>query len=583
MNDAGNTARLDALHTRLVLAGKWRQANNAIRHIRGHMYVHLFVGVLVVVALVGLGTGFFFSVFRFLMRQQVFGPALMDQLVGLVLLIFFSLLTFSNLIITLSTTYMSKEVEFLMGQPISRRAIFRLKLSETVFYSSWAFALLSLPIFASYGVARGAPWYYYPCVLLLVVPFLAIPAGIGALVTMVLAAYFPARKTRTLCVVLGIITVLASAATGKAVGIRRMLASADQQDFAEILSILSVGNAPLLPSAWFANALRAIAPVDRADLDPMQYLYWLGMLAASALMILEVVRWLVPRLYYRGWCLSKDTAMAPKEERAAGGSRAMAIVDRMLAVFPPPVAALLSKDFKTFWRDPGQWTQIVILLGLLSVYISNMRGAARHSEAVAAVIEGWRVMLAFFNLGATCFILSILTTRFVYPMLSLEGRGFWAVGLAPIPRSRILWQKYILCLLLCQVVSHSLTFLSNRVLGMETFYALLSHGTITVMAFGLTSLAVGIGAILPNFIEDNPARIANGLGGTANVILSLAYIAVSVLTLLLPINILPKLAWGRAFWEDWSIAYIAFAALVQGTAIIVPMQLGTKRWLRHEF
>lgn len=573
----------DTLHSSLVLRTKLLQANNALKNIRAHMYIHMGVGLLVAVGMVGLGTMLFYGLFSYLMRLEVFGGALMDQLVNLVLLIFFSLLTFSNLIITLSTTYISKEVEFLMAQPMSRRAIFRLKLTESIFYSSWAFALLSLPLFISYGISRDAQWYFYPLVFLLVIPFLAIPAGVGSLVTMVLAAFLPARKTRKLCVVLGIISIGASLVTGKALGIGKMLATADRQDFGQILSMLSVGSMPLLPSAWLGSALRAIGPADPTDIDLGAYLYWLAMLFATALFVLEVTRWLVPSLYYRGWCLAKDTSMAPREDKPEGASPAMNAIDRGLGVFPQPVAALLSKDIKTFWRDPGQWTQIVILLGLLAVYIANMRGAAKHSEAMSFIVDQWAVVLAFFNLAASCFILSILTTRFVYPMLSLEGRGFWAIGLAPIPRSRILWQKYILCVVICQVVAQSLTVMSNRVLDLEPFYAILSHATIGVMSFGLTSLSIGLGAILPNFVEDNPARIANGLGGTTNVILSLLYIAVSVSSLLVPVNILPKIKGGDAIWDTWGIAYIAVACLFQIVVIVLPMHIGIKRWMRHEF
>jgi len=573
----------DSLHSSLVLRIKLRQANNALKNIRAHMYIHMGVGLLVAFGMVGLGTMFFYGLFSYLMRLEVFGGALMDQLVNLVLLIFFSLLTFSNLIITLSTTYISKEVEFLMAQPMSRRAIFRLKLTESIFYSSWAFALLSLPLFISYGISREAPWYFYPLVFLLVIPFLAIPAGVGSLVTMVLAAFLPARKTRKLCVVLGIISIGASLVTGKALGIGRMLATADRQDFGQILSMLSLGSTPLLPSAWLGNALRAIGPADPSDINLGEYFYWLAMLMATALFVLEVTRWLVPSLYYRGWCLAKDTSMAPREDKPEGASRAMNMIDRGLGVFPQPVAALLSKDIKTFWRDPGQWTQIVILLGLLAVYIANMRGAARHSEAMSFIVDQWAVVLAFFNLAASCFILSILTTRFVYPMLSLEGRGFWAIGLAPIPRSRILWQKYILCVGLCQIVAQVLTLMSNRVLDLEPAYALLSHVTIGVMSFGLTSLSIGLGAILPNFVEDNPARIANGLGGTTNVILSLLYIAVSVSSLLVPVNILPKVKGGEAIWDTWGVAFIALACLFQIVVIVLPMHIGIKRWMRHEF
>src|SRR5690606_31792143 len=114
-----------------------------------------------------------------------------------------------------------------------------------------------------------------------------------------------------------------------------------------------------------------------------------------------------------------------------------------------------------------QWTQLVILYGLMIIYIMNLGASRRASEALEFVVNDWKKGLGIFNLAATCFILSILTTRFVYPMLSLEGRGFWTVGLAPVPRSQIVWQKYLLCLLLCVGVSVPLTLLSSFILQVD--------------------------------------------------------------------------------------------------------------------
>ena len=56
-------------------------------------------------------------------------------------------------------------------------------------------------------------------------------------------------------------------------------------------------------------------------------------------------------------------------------------------------------------------------------------------------------------------------------------------------------------------------------------------GVITVMTFTLTGLAVGLGALCPNFKEDNPSKIVSGFGGTLCLVLSFVYIVFSVATL----------------------------------------------------
>ena len=56
---------------------------------------------------------------------------------------------------------------------------------------------------------------------------------------------------------------------------------------------------------------------------------------------------------------------------------------------------------------------------------------------------GIRLFVYFANLGAVCMILSSFTSRFLFPLLSLEGRAFWALGLAPMPRGLLLRQKVV--------------------------------------------------------------------------------------------------------------------------------------------
>lgn len=578
-------ASLEGAHTWHVTRMKLRIARNAIRNIRRHVYVHAAVGLAMVLLLVGGGTGFFLFVFDYLMNDQnmaLFGPPLMDRLAGIVFLIFFSMLLFSNLIIILSTTYLSKEVEFLMALPISRPSIFRQKLIESIIFSSWAFTMLSIPLFVSYGVARQAVWYYYPMIALLVLPFLAIPAALGAIVTMVLTSFFPARKTRTLCIALGIFSLIGTLLIARSTGLGQLLSTANDQDFLQIMSALSFGNSAVLPSAWLSNALVAIAPPDPEDIRLGIFFYWLAMLLSTALFLLQVCRWLVGPLYYKGWCLSRDAAVREVETNARFSP--FRFIDNALSgMFRPSTAGLLSKDLKTFWRDPSQWTQLVILFGLMVIYVVNLGWSRQYSKTMELVLNDWKTILSFFNLAATCFILSILTTRFVYPMLSLEGRGFWTVGLAPIPRSRIVWQKFVLCLLLCVVVAFPLIILSGVILQVPRTMWVISFATVSVMCVALTSLSVGIGAILPDFKEDNPARIANGIGGTLNVLVSLAYIAVTVVMLAAPVVILGGGGRMAELAMRWIIPYAIALVGIQIVAIILPMRIGLGRWNRMEF
>jgi ABC-2 type transport system permease protein len=561
---------------------KWSMLDNIVRSIRSHLWIHVAAGLFTLVLLIAFGGVLFWEMFRYLLTLEPFGAPLMERLVGIVLLAFFSMLTFSNLIITLTTTYISKETEFLLGFPLPFRTVFSIKLAESIFYSSWAFILLSVPLFTAYGLSKHAHPGFYPLALFLGVPFLVIPAGLGALVTMLLSAYLPARRARVYSVGLLIGALAITGGLVRMMGLRSLLRSADVQDFSQIMSMLNVGNVPLLPNYWLARGMQA-ASAGRW----METGYWWLMLASTAAMVVQVCLWLVTPLYYRGWSLAKEGASATT---TVSGWSPFPQMDRMTSPFSRPVRALIGKDLRTFWRDPIQWTQLVILFGLLIMYVANIRGLTRELAALESYFRQWPTILSFFNLGATCFVVCILTTRFIYPMLSLEGKQYWVVGLAPFHKRKLIWEKYGLCLTVAAGLALILIDFSNHMLRVRPAMGWISLGTVLVMGFGLTSLAVGLGATFPDFRQDNPARIANGLGGTANIVLSLFYIGANIGLELPPTFVLmQRLDEGAAFTSAAADAVRLMWPCFIGLAVInllviwLPMRIGIRRWENLEF
>ena len=555
--------------------------DNCVGQIRSHLWIHVAAGVFTLLLVVVGGGAFFYLLFAFLRRQEVFGPPLMEAILGMVLLAFFSMLIFSNLIITLTTTYISKETEFLVGLPIGFRSLFSVKLVESVFYSSWAFLLISLPIVFAYGISKSAPFGFYPLALALGIPFLVIPAAIGALLTMIISAFMPARRTRTYSIILLAAAIGVTAVIVRLMGLRSMIFNASVQDIGQIMALLNIGSVPLLPNYSLARGMQAASERSYAEAG-----YWFLCLLSTAMMTVQVCIWAVPRLYYRGWVLAKEAASATY---ATSRRSLFVLLDRLFAPCSPPVRALVGKDLRTFWRDPAQWSQLIILFGLLVIYIANIRGMQQRMRGLDMILKQWPIIVSFFNIGATCFVLSILTTRFIYPMLSLEGKQYWVIGLAPFPKNKLIWEKFWLCIAASACIAIVLMVFSNRVLGVNTLLAWIGLGTITVLGFGLTSLAVGLGAMYPNFKEDNPARIANGLGGTANIVFSLAYIAANLALELPPTFFLMTMTdrlsaasrLALLVREMWPclIGLLAINVVV----IVAPVRIGIRRWNEHEF
>lgn len=557
---------------------KFRVTNNHLSDLRRHMWVHLCVGLLLIVMLVGGGTLIFESIFGFLMRQDPFGPPLMDRLIKMVLLAFFSMLVFSNLIIMLTTTFISREVEYLMSLPLGYRSLFFAKFGETLIYSSWAFIVLAFPFFFALGQSRDLPWIFYLGAVGLVIPYLVIPGIIGAVLSLVVTAYFSPRKMIRYTIGLLLIAATVAALYHRLYGLQRYL-SGPGGELGRLMRFMSVGDMLMLPSGWLGNGLLAMENFTKGQGGLSPVLFWAGALWSTALMGLVICDWLAGPLYYRGWCAAR--ASEPRSRVRRGGL--YFLFDRMLAILPRQTRAMVTKDLTVFWRDPAQWGQLTILFGLLFIYLINLRSASGLGS-FSLFIPFWQSIISLFNIGATAFVLSILTTRFVYPMLSLEGKQQWVIGLGPVNRTHLVWVKFMVSCAVSTALTVPLAMLSCFMLKTDGLIYALALTNVLVMSAGLSALAVGLGALLPNFTEDNPSRIANGLGGTLNAVLSLMYVGVT-LALEVPwvhayqTGTIPDAGLGQMIF--WAAAPLWIA--VQAVTLALPMGLGLFHWRRIEF
>jgi ABC-2 type transport system permease protein len=234
----------------------------------------------------------------------------------------------------------------------------------------------------------------------------------------------------------------------------------------------------------------------------------------------------------------------------------------------PDVRALMVKDTRMFWRDTTQWAQSLMLFGLLAVYIFNLRHFSQQLQN-----PFWTHLVSFLNLGACSLNLATLTTRFVYPQFSLEGKRLWIVGMAPLGLVKVVKTKYWLANATSLVVTLGLITMSCYMLEMSLGRTLYFAAAVTVMTLTLTGLAVGLGALYPNFKEENPSKIVSGFGGTFCLVLSFLYILGSVVLLALatPWTRPEAGSFGRTF-----LCLGSFAALSISIGWL-PLRLGLRR------
>src|SRR5262245_6507865 len=191
--------------------------------------------------------------------------------------------------------------------------------------------------------------------------------------------------------------------------------------------------------------------------------------------------------------------------------------------------------------------------------------------------------LSLLNLLATALLLCTYTGRFIFPMMSLEGRKFWILGLLPLERERMLWGKFAFAAVGGLAIAEFLAVLSDSMLGVPWLVLTLHVLTVAVLAIGLSGLSVGLSACLPNFRESDPSKIAVGFGGTLNLVAGLLYLCLVVGLMAAPWHVY------LAFREepDWRAAWLLLGTVpgvVLGfLATLLPLRAGARALRRMEF
>ncbi|HEY4643263.1 MAG TPA: hypothetical protein VIH68_00930, partial [Bacteroidota bacterium] len=142
------------------------------------------------VIFVGFAVGAFFfarSITMYMLVQAKIGLFLFHRFVSMLLYVFFISINLGNMVVCYATLYKSREVQFLLTQPVSHAKIFVVKFLDNFFYSSTTLFLVGLSVLLGYGSYFHMPWYSYILLMVFVlIPFMLIAALLAAVVLMVL-------------------------------------------------------------------------------------------------------------------------------------------------------------------------------------------------------------------------------------------------------------------------------------------------------------------------------------------------------------------------------------------------------------
>ncbi|MBN2563881.1 MAG: hypothetical protein JXQ75_23445 [Phycisphaerae bacterium] len=476
------------------------------------------------------------------------------------------LLAFSTAVLAYGALFNHDEPSFLMATPHAPRDIVTVMYIESLFFSSWSLLLLGVPLMLAIGQVQGLSWHFYLTFVIAFLGFVPIPGALGLLAALAVALWLPRLARRALFYAGGVAIVLVVVWWGRLWAASATRSSEWIQGFLAEFGYLK---AALLPSTWAANAIQ-----KAVEDEPGDAAFYLAVTVSTAMFL----SWLAVNIAGRKFLIAFGRAHdAPHRTRTRSGWASRWLTRIAFFYLPRKMRMLILKDVRDFLRDPVQWSQLAILFGLLGLYLAYLPRARPDGFNIP-----WQALICFLNYGAITLILSTFTSRFVFPMMSLEGKQMWLVGLWPLSLNSVMWAKFLYALTVTGTAAMSVTLLSIWALELPFTLGLVQVcGTFATCA-ALCGLAVGLGARLPDYRETNSSRIASGLGGTVNLIASVGLVTCSVG---LFGGICYQMAGAKRLDALDAFGGTLFAAIVLlnlGTTLLA-MRVGIRSFRRQEF
>lgn len=549
-----------------------RIRRQSVMHVRAALHNQsafklLFVSAFAVSLIAGLWW-LFFSGFAFLNNLGGVGMIIVPKLFSFFFLSLTFMLILSGLLTTYSTLYRSEEVPHLLLHPFSLSEILIFKALESAVFSSWAFFFIILPFVGAYALHQHLPWYFCVGTLIFSIPFALLCSVAGSVGIILFIRYLPRNRLFWITVLL---------ATGGTVlwwWTHRIPVSYSEEETVLMLNqfvpFLAVSTSPMQPGCWISEGILSIARGDWTR-GAMYFLF----LCANALLGLLLTETLGRRYFYDGW---QKTLSASRSSLRR--SRWSANLHRFppFCFLPPDLRALMVKDIRTFLREPQQWMQAVFFFGLLAVYFFSLGNM--HYRTLPPV---WKNIITFLNIFSISCVLCSLSSRFIYPQMSLEGQAFWIIGMAPTTLGRVLIAKFLLSFMTMLLISAGLMTVSTSMLEVPLSTRLVSIYLSFCISLAISGLSTGTGAIFIDLKQRNPSAIVSGFGGTLNLVLSLAVMLGCILPIAALFHYRQLGLLENTFFHTAARAIALLPGILAPAAAWIPLRLGRRRLLRLDY
>ncbi|MGB9664421.1 MAG: putative ABC transporter permease subunit [Ignavibacteria bacterium] len=481
----------------------------------------------------GVGTYLFsYSILHFVMEEIKIGLFLLHRFSSILLFVFFISISAGNIVVAYSMIFKNEEVFHLITRPIEFNRLFILKMFESIFYSSPTFLLIGSAILTGYGIYFRLDWFFYPFAILFVfLPFVFLSAILGVIFLIGLiqiADKIGIRWTISIVIVIYLTSLIGffNSVSPKNL-VDQVMKFYPHLDLN--LSFLDPSFSIFLPNHWFAEALFWFSKTNY--FVSIQYALLINLIFLALLIIAILIG---SKLYYKSFQITLE--LKSKKEFQRTYKRIFPSSDKILnfnkrSIFNSQTEVLLKKEFHQFFRDAAQWMHLGVIIFLILIFVMSI---AKVDLLTSLPFLKAVTYLSIFIFNS--FLISSITLRFVYPVLSIEAHSFWKIKSAPIDPEKILKVKFIPIFIFTLLIAESLNYFSHLSISIPSVLKFYSSINIFSVTLTLSSLNLIFGSYFVTFNEKNPVKIASSQGATIAFLFNMIYLVFLVVILFYPTN-----------------------------------------------
>lgn len=428
---------------------------------------------------------------------------------GLILTAATILILFSSFGVALGSLFLASDLDLLMSAPVDRRAVFTSKLLDGMVFYYAALLITAVPALVTYGLGMSYGPLYYLFAILALLGTPLFPAGLAAILVMLVARFAPARRVREVLGLVGALFGIGCGVLGQTSRVwMRQLSDANADPQAILSTLRGIGDIPF-PSLVAGHGLSAAGTGDvlgaLVGLSGF-LLITFGFFAACVL--------LADRLYAAGWVRMQSSGSAKRtRQRAEQAASKGGMLGRASAAM-----AIALKDWRVIPRDLRNFAQMLSPLLILPIVYLNILGG-RNTSRLPNFFGGRGFDPAgLFIAGGILFATALVFGRIAGTSISMEGKAWWLLKAAPLSSDEIIRGKFIASFLPFAVVSSVLMIGAEIWKGFSIAGFL--YGWYGIELIGAAMLAVETGLAVPwaRLDWDDPRRMSSGWGSILTLV-----------------------------------------------------------------